>query len=138
MEKSKKIISQIYGYLICLVAVITFLICIANMVNAIIDLGDPIHSGWSSNGTAKLNSYEIYKLDVMKSTKDEKGDTNSAYVPSETEIKAMYESERSDKIQKVKHDSNKSIIVCSLLILISVVLFITHWRWMRKIIKSVD
>lgn len=138
MEKSKRIIPQIYGYLICVVAVITFLISVGTMVNSILSLSDPIHSGWSADGTAKLSSYEIYKLDVMKSTRNEKGDTNSAYVPDETTIKAMYEAERADKIQKVKHDSNKQIIVSTILIVLCIVLFATHWRWMRKLSKASD
>ena len=44
MEKSFRV-AQIYGYLVCLVAVITFLISITQLVNSMIDLTDPIHAG---------------------------------------------------------------------------------------------
>jgi hypothetical protein len=38
MEKSQKIGAQIYGYTVCIVAVIAFLISVTTLVNAIIDL----------------------------------------------------------------------------------------------------
>lgn len=44
MEKSNRM-AQIYGYSVCLVAVITFIICVANIIPAIMDLSDPIHTG---------------------------------------------------------------------------------------------
>jgi len=40
MERKEKA-SLVYGYAVCIVAVITFIICIAGMVNAILDMGDP-------------------------------------------------------------------------------------------------
>jgi hypothetical protein len=138
MEKSKKIGAQIYGYIICVVAVITFLICTTTMINAIMNLSDPIHSGWNPAGTPSLASYEIYKMDVLKTTKNENTTTQTSFVPDEPTLRAMYDAAKADKIQSVKHESNRDIIVSCILILICITLFTTHWRWMRKISKSVD
>jgi hypothetical protein len=138
MEKSQKIGAQIYGYTVCVVAVIAFLISVTTLVNAIIDLQDPIHGGmWFPQGPS-LASYENYKMDILKSL--QKGDESSkaSYVPDDQTLRAMYEAARTDKIQSVKHQSNKSIIVGSLLIFICVILFVTHWRWVRKLNKLVS
>ena len=43
MEKDKtQRIQMVYGYAVCLVAVITFLISVTSMVYAVIDLTDPL------------------------------------------------------------------------------------------------
>jgi hypothetical protein len=136
MEKTQKVGSQIYAYSVCIVAVITFLISVTTLVNAIIDLQDPIHVfGWG--GGPSLASYENYKMDILKSS--QKGDESSqtSYVPDDQTLRAMYEAAKADKIQSIKHQSDKSIIVGSLLIIICVILFVTHWRWVRKLNKLV-
>ena len=46
MEKPK-LVAQIYGYLVCLVTVITLLISITSLINSVIDMGDPLHAGSS-------------------------------------------------------------------------------------------
>jgi hypothetical protein len=135
MEKSQKVGAQIYGYTVCVVAVIAFLISVTTLVNAIIDLQDPIHGAmWFTQGPS-LASYENYKMDILKSL--QKGDESSkaSYVPDDQTLRAMYEAARTDRIQSVKHQSNKSIIVGSLLIFICLILFVTHWRWVRKLNK---
>jgi hypothetical protein len=55
MEKSQRV-AQIYGYMVCLVAVITFLMSITQLVNSLIDLQDPIHAGWTPAGSPSLAS----------------------------------------------------------------------------------
>jgi hypothetical protein len=135
MENSQKIGAQIYGYTVCVAAVIAFLISVTSLVNAIIDLQDPIHGGMWFNQEPSLASFENYKLDILKTL--QKGDDSSkaTYVPDDQTMRAMYEAVRADRIQSVKHRSNKSIIVGSLLVLICLILFVTHWRWMRKLNK---
>jgi len=133
MEKSQRIAAQIYGYAVCLVAVITFLISVTTFVNAVIDYGDPLHSGYTPQGSPSLASFETYKMDVLKSS--QKGDDNSkaAFTPDDQTLHAMYDAAKNDKIQSSRHDSNKSMLISGILIVICVILFITHWTWMRNI-----
>ena len=135
MEKSQKIGAQIYGYTVCIVAVIAFLISVTTLVNAIIDLQDPIHGGMLFTQGPSLASFENYKMDILKSLQKGNESSKASYVPDDQTFRAMYEAARTDKIQSVKHQSNKSIIVGSLLILICVILFMSHWRWVRKLNK---
>lgn len=134
MEKTYRV-QQIYGYLVCLVAVITFLISITQLVNSLIDLSDPIHAGWAPMNSPSLASYENYKMDILKSTGKADESSKAAYVPDEQTLRAMYQSAREDKIQTEKHRAFRSIIINSLLVVICIVLFITHWQWIRKLSK---
>lgn len=135
MEKTQRI-AQIYGYLVCLVAVITFLISITQLVNSLIDLGDPIHAGWTPESSPSLASYENYKMDILKSTSKQTDSASAAYIPDEQTLKVMYQAARDNKIQLEKHRAVRAIIIHGLLVLICVVLFVSHWRWMSKLAKG--
>ena len=135
MEKPVKIVAQIYGYSVCLVAVITFLICTTTLVTAIIDSQDPLHSGW--NPTPSVVSFENYKADVLKSYQRETENNKALYIPSEQSLHTMYEAARNDKILYSTHQSNKSILMSSLILLICITLFFTHWRWMKNLSATV-
>jgi len=135
MEKPQKM-SQIYGYLVCLVAVITVLICASTLIYAIIDLGDPIHAGFTPAGTPSLASFDNYKMDILKSVPKEGESAKTSYLPDDQTLRAMYEAAKNDKIQSVQHESNRTIVVDCILIVICIVLFATHWRWMRKFSKA--
>jgi hypothetical protein len=137
MEKPHRM-AQIYGYIVCLVAVITFIICLANIIPAILDLGDPMHAGsvFSMQGSPSLASFENYKMDILKSSSKEGEQKDQAYVPDDQTIRSMFEAAKSDKIQTARHQSIRTITVSSIIILVSIALFITHWMWMKKLNKT--
>lgn len=131
MEKKSKM-PMVYGYIVCLVAVITFLVTITTLVTSIMDLTDPIHADtYVPAGTPSLASFENYKMDILKSP-----DKELSYTPDDITLKAMYDAAREDKISGVKHRANRSILVSGLLIIISVTLFLTHWFWVRRMTKA--
>ncbi|OGF98010.1 MAG: hypothetical protein A3F83_03665 [Candidatus Glassbacteria bacterium RIFCSPLOWO2_12_FULL_58_11] len=132
MEKQNKIV-QLYGYSVCLVTVITFLISMAALVGTLFDLSDPLHSG-RFNGSPSLASFENYKMDVLKSQKEDKQE--SAYVPDDQTLHAMYEAAKADRIQQVRLNAHRQLTVNALLILVCIALFTTHWRWMRKVARE--
>ncbi|MDP4210610.1 MAG: hypothetical protein Q8928_17510 [Bacteroidota bacterium] len=134
MEKLHKIGVQIYGYAICLVSVVTFLISASVLTNALIDRSDPIHAGW--NNGPSLASFENYKQDILKSAPKNADNTKVSYIPDDKTLHAMYEAARNDKIQSSKFQATKNMATGAILIIISLALFITHWRWMQNIIKS--
>ena len=131
--------AQIYGYIVCLVSVITFIICLANIIPSIIDLGDPLHAVpvYAMQNSPSLASFEIYKMDILKSKNKEGSESGQAYIPDDKTIQAMYEAAKDDRIQTALHSARRTIIVSSIIILFSIVLFISHWIWMRKLTKMV-
>ena len=117
MEKSTRIVAQVYGYALCLVAVITFLISITALATAIIDLGDPMHSGYTPQGSPSLASFENYKLDVLRSSQKGTETVAQSYLPTEQTLRSMYEAARNDRVQSSTHQSNKTILISCLLLL---------------------
>jgi hypothetical protein len=138
MEKQHRM-AQIYGYTVCLVAVITFIICISSIIPSIMDLSDPLHAGglFQFAATPSLASYDNYKMDILKSEKSEEQKAGTNYIPDDKTIHSMYEAARADRISQANHSSIRSIVVSSLIIIISIVLFITHWLWMRRLSRTV-
>jgi len=126
MEKQNKV-PMIYGYAVCLVTVITLIFSVTDLINAVIDLGDPLHAERNYHNAPSLASFENYKMDLLTSEKE------LAFVPDDETLKTIYQSAKDDKIRAVKHRTNRTIVVCSLLIVICVILFSTHWFWMRKL-----
>ncbi len=119
-------IASIYGYLVCVVAVITFLICLGNLVAATFDLTDPLHASGNFEQQRSLSSLENYRMDVIGSLPD------GQPAPEAESIRAMYEAARNSQIQSVRLRSMRIITVSGLLILVSVVLFGGHWIWLRR------
>lgn len=120
-------------------AVITFLVNITQIVNALIDMGDPLHAGNSylAEKDKSLASFELYKAETMKNLKTEGGASQSqSYIPDDKTLQAMYSTARQEKINSEMHQIRRELIVNKLLIVISILLFITHWRWVRKIVAA--
>ena len=118
---------QVYGYIVCIIAVITFLTSLAGLINSVIDSSDPLYTWGNTNN---LSSYENFKADLMKSTK-----SDADFIQDDATLKQMFEDAKDYKIRQVKHQTKKSMIVSSILIVLSIVLFLVHWRWMKRIDK---
>jgi len=132
MEKSTRIVSQVYGYAICLVAVITFIFSSIAFINSAMDLGDPLHAGFTPAGAPSLSSFENYKMDVMNTYQKNTDKAGETATLDDATLKRMYDAARVDKISASNYQSKKSLIISGIILLISIILFITHWKWMRK------
>ena len=132
-EKSQKI-QMIYGYAVCLVVVITLLISVTSVVYALMDLTDPINAHRTYGKDApSLASFENYKVDIIKSL-----DPAHELSLDDATLKSMYTAAKDDAIAKVTHNSYRTIIVNSLVLLICIILFTTHWIWMKKLSRKTD
>ncbi len=130
MEKNNKI-GLIYGYAVCLVSVIVFLIFMSTLVNAVFDLSDPMHAQvYSGRDDPSLASFDIYKMEVLGSLSE------GQQAPEDQTLQAMYDAARDDRIQTVRSRSIRTITASILSILVSVILFTVHWMWMRRMGKS--
>lgn len=122
MENKTKI-PQVYGYSVCIVAIITFLITLAGIISSVIESTDPLHS-W---GNQHLSSFENFKMHTVNSNNNENN-----YLPDDNTLRIMYEDAKDYEIRKVKLQTTKSIFTNGLIFLISIILFIIHWRWMKQ------
>lgn len=127
MEKPIKI-GQIYGYTICVVSVITFLIALPQIIASSLDMREPLRSGYLD---PKLLSFEAYKLDTIKGIRECTG--SAATVSDDKTLRAMFESALSHKTQGALFQARKSMMIGVFLAAISVALFVTHWVWLKKL-----
>lgn len=143
MEKSTRIIPLIYGYAVCLTAIIVTLISVSMIIGAIFSLNDPVRSNNTRyfGPPSNVSSFESYKIDVLTgrgqtavSPEGEKSD--KGYTPSDAELRTSYEATKADHVAGLKLEAKKSITNGIILILIAVALFVTHWRWLTKLNRA--
>jgi hypothetical protein len=118
--------AHLYGYLVCLVAVITFLVCIGNVVSAAFDLSDPLYAYGDFEQQRSLSSLDNYRMDVLASLPD------GQPAPDDDALRAMYEAARDAQVRTVRLRSMRNITVAGLLIIVSTGLFVGHWTWLRR------
>jgi hypothetical protein len=134
-------IAQAYGYAVCFITVIVILISIKSVVDAVVDLTDPIsaESGGYGRSGRSLSSFELYKLDSRRD-RDPRAPVAGPVQPvnakpdtlSDTELRRLYEAEREQAIRNVKFRAMRTLIGSALLMIVSIVLFLVHWRWLRE------
>ncbi len=143
MEKQNRIVGQIYGYFVCLAAVILVLTSARAVVGALVDLGDPRNA--TDLTESSLESLEKYRMKVLGSVgarrdgdgpdakvEGAKAAAAALYVPDEKALRAMYESEKEARFETTRHLAFRKVFEESLLGAASVLVFAGHWMWLRK------
>ncbi len=120
-------IPQIYGYTVCLIAVIAFLISINGVVDASFTLANPLHGPYGpGEGLTSFESYEASRGDRMSPDRNLPPDTTSV----ETRQR-RFEALRADRIGMNRLQAWRRIVGSGLTMLISIGLFAWHWAWLR-------
>jgi len=149
MERSDRV-AQLYGYSVCLIAVVVALISISSLVDSFFKFSNPLaERGYPySVGNASLQSFEAYKATTELSndgtTTFQGGRVAGVPFPpkpagsaptrgavSDTELRARYEALRADRLDNVRYEASRSMTGAIVLLLIAVGLFGFHWRWLR-------
>ena len=142
MDRINSRIAQAYGYAVCFITVILILVSIKSVVDAAIDLSDPIRAengGYGRTGRP-LSSFEIYKLEARREPNPRGTAPSPVGAPqtvradslSDADLRKMYDAEREQVIGNVKFRSTRTLIGSLLLIVVAAVLFAIHWRWLRQ------
>jgi hypothetical protein len=142
MDRMNNRISQMYGYAVCLITVIVMLIAIKSVVDAAIDLSDPIRAEGSRMGRT-LTNFEVYKMEARREAgaRAQFGQTPASVAPvklaadttsSDAELRRLYDAERETAIGNAHFRATRSLIGNLLLIVLAGVLFGIHWRWLKR------
>src|SRR6476620_7124874 len=130
MDRMNSRIAQVYGYAVCFITVIVILFSIKSLVDAMIDLSDPIRadSGGYGRSGRSLSNFELYKLDARRAARltstvgaPAKAQTDSL---SDTDLRRLYDAEREQAIGNVKFRAMRTLIGNGLLIIVAVILFL--------------
>lgn len=122
-------IAQWYGYTVCLVAVVTFLLSARGIVDDLFTIASPIRS--DSRYGASLTSFEAFEATHNMAPARIAGD--SVPPPTEEELRRRYEALRADQISQARFDATRGIVTSLLMLLIASALFVWHWRWLRAL-----
>lgn len=139
MDAKPNRVPQIYGYTVCVIAVVTFLICATVIVNNVFDLANPIQAGLPLESS--LSSFDAYKATYQKDQRvpvAAPGSDARADTVSEATLRKRYDAMREDRISRVRFQSWKAITTSGLVLIISVILFAVHWRWLRKVGRAAE
>jgi hypothetical protein len=130
MERTDRI-PQLYGYSVCLIAVIVALMSINTIVEKIFTLQDPIAASSPSYPFANtpLTSFEAYKAANDRPGPSPRPD--SAIKLTDAQLRARYEALRADQVQRTSLDARRELAKSVILLLVAVGLFWWHWRWVR-------
>ena len=124
MEKKQKII-QVYALIVCIITIITIIISLSSLVSSLIDRGNPLYA---NRYDIHLTSFENFKMNSLKSI-----NKDQAYIPNDETLLKMYDDAKTDKINLIQHQTQRTIIVNSIIIVISILLFASHLWIMKKV-----
>lgn len=120
-------IPQIYGYTVCLIAVVAFLISINGVVDATFTLANPMHGPFGGHeGLTSFESYEASRVERTMQDRNLPVDTTSA----ETR-RRRFEALRADRIDANRLQAWRRLVGSGLTMFIAIALFAWHWSWLR-------
>lgn len=141
MDRMNSRIAQVYGYAVCFITVIVMLISIKQVVDAAIDLSDPIRAESGRMGR-QLTNFELYKMEARRQPAGREAAPMPAGVAptkgaadtttSDAELRRLFDAERETAIGNARFRAYRSLFSNLLLIALAGTLFGVHWRWLRK------
>ena len=123
-------VRQWYGYIVCLIAVITGLITVAGVFDNAFDLSNPLAAEGPYGES--LTSFDAYM--ATRSPRfvrpDQRPEQDTA---SQATLQARYEALRADRIEQRRFAAQKGLVRDLGLLAIAIGLFFSHWRWLRRL-----
>lgn len=135
-------IAQIYGYAVCLIAVVTLLVAGARFVDATFDRANPLQSTDYRYGPydAALTSFEAFRatyprggeMTMRPTPVGAAGEPGAPDTLTTDELRERYEALRAERTSRVRFGAMRSLVKNGFLILLAIALFATHWLWVRE------
>lgn len=131
-ESSEFDFGQLYGYTVCLLAILTFLVSFGGLVGGVLDLREPPYTEVYRDGPT-LVSLGAYKADILsRGGFSDLGEAGESLVPSDSVFARMYDAERLYRLALTHQVSRRTIAVHAGLLAVAVFLFGFHWQWLRR------
>lgn len=118
-------------YTVCLVAVVTVVFALPDLIDTFFELSDPLQADGCYEPI--LSSFDAYKATWERGRGfTGREDTGSVAPPSEADLWQRYEALRVDRIEKNRFDASRALVTRTLLLMVALGLFGAHWRWLRR------
>ncbi len=130
MDRSNRM-AQLYGYTVCLVAVIVALSSIASLLSAAIDRANPLQAEYSYG--ASFSSLEAYRATYHRD-RTNTGGLEPARVDtlSDAVLRSRYVALVADRRAATTYRTSKTFVSGGVMLALALALFGGHWRWLRK------
>jgi hypothetical protein len=129
-------VPQLYGYTVCLVALITMLITLPGVVDNLFTLSNPAQGDTRFGFGASLGSFEAYRASQQQGGAVAEGagsrPAREEPPPSDAELRRRYDALRADQMASNLYDARRSLVRNGILLALALGLFVTHWRWLRR------
>lgn len=127
-------IPQLYGYMVCLIAVITILVSLTSLVNNLFEYSEPEMSHEISGefgGRSLETCKQRYMMRAASAARPSEPSTVNAELPADSVLTKLCAEEREDRVVSVRHRALRSLVTSALMLIVAGVLFGAHWRWLR-------
>ena len=127
-------VPQLYGYAVCLIALIWALVSSVSIIQNALSLSAPEMRGSSDFGwEPSVTSFEAFRAtyDRARRMGMDPRDARIDSVP-EPELQRRYQALRADRIQRARFEARRELITSGLSLVIAILLFTFHWRWLRR------
>ena len=130
-------VPQMYGYTICLVALLWAIVSTITVVESTLTLSAPEYrAGREFTGfEPSVSSFEAFRATYERTHRmmpPSPANSPAADTLSDAELHRRYEALRADRIQRNTVEARRSLITSLLSLLIAGALFFFHWRWLRR------
>jgi hypothetical protein len=128
-------VAQLYGYTVCLIAVIMGLMSILGIVEAAFNraaphLAETTDWGWQE---PSVSSFEAYRATLERAQQFRGGpEAPKPDTVPEAELRRRYDALRADRVERVQFRSRRSLVTNTLTLVLAAGLFAWHWRWVRR------
>ena len=127
MEKPNRV-RQLYGYMVCLIAVVVSLISVSGVVSSTLDLSNPLAAGVEYDALDSFDAWLAQRDRSYESASGSRGDTTSV-ATWEVRFNAL----RASYVERSTFRARKALTTSLTSLAISIGLFVSHWRWVRRL-----
>jgi hypothetical protein len=133
-------VPQLYGYSVCLIALIAGFASVLSLVENALKLNNPTfhtETPWSGWAEPSVTSFEAFRATYDRA-RELRGSPNAPALDPlpEEELRRRYEGLRADRIAHGRVAAQRSLITNGLTLLLSLALFGGHWRWLRHRVEA--
>lgn len=130
-------IQQIYGYLVCLIAIITILFSANSFVESVFNYTRPAGvDRWGSFGpddpTANFTTYKLQRIERAQRAAEHVPNATDL-VPDDATLQREFEESKAKREATNKWQNNKDMATSAISLIIGLILFIIHWKWLRNL-----
>jgi hypothetical protein len=127
-------VPQLYGYTVCLIALVWGLVSAISLVDDSLSLSAPELRGSSEFnwGEPSVTSFEAFRATYDRARRMGIPDAQRIDSVPEAELRRRYEALREDRVRRGSYEARREIITATLSLVIAAALFAFHWRWLRR------